>query len=91
MERFQHDNQALHLRYAGVSNSSRRQGIFRALIQQAMKRGVPLTATVKAGNQCRMAALLRRIGFLRWSGDPQTEEHFKWQPMILAVWKPRKV
>jgi ribosomal protein S18 acetylase RimI-like enzyme len=80
MERFQHDNQALHLRYAGISNTCRRQGVFRALIQQVMKRGVPLTATVKAGNQCQMAALLQRVGFQRWRGDPQTEEHFKWQP-----------
>jgi ribosomal protein S18 acetylase RimI-like enzyme len=80
MERFQHDNQALHLRYAGVSNTCRRQGIFRALILPVMKRSVPLTATVKAANQCQMAALLQRVGFQRWSGDPQIEEHFRWQP-----------
>jgi len=80
MERFQNDNQALHLRYAGVSNSYRRQGIFRALIQQVMKRSVPLTATVKGANQCQMAALLQRADFQRWSGDPQIEEHFRWQP-----------
>jgi hypothetical protein len=82
MERFHHDNQALHLRYAGVSNACRRQGIFRALIQQVMKRGVPLTATIKAANQCQMATLLRRFGFQRWSGDPQIEEHFRWQPVM---------
>lgn len=80
MERFQHDNQALHLRYAGVSNTCRRQGIFRALIQQVMKRGVPLTAIVKAANRCQMAALLQRVGFQQWSGDTQIEEHFRWQP-----------
>ena len=80
MERFHHDNRALHLRYAGVSNAYRRRGIFRALIQQVIKRGVPLTATVKAANQCQMAALLQRVGFQRWSGDPQIEEHFRWQP-----------
>jgi ribosomal protein S18 acetylase RimI-like enzyme len=80
MERFQHDNQALHLRYAGVSKACRRQGIFRALIQQVMKRSVPLTATVKAANQCQMATLLQQVGFQRWSGDPQIEEHFRWQP-----------
>jgi ribosomal protein S18 acetylase RimI-like enzyme len=80
MERFHYDNQALHLRYAGVSNTCRRQGIFRALIQQVMKRGVPLTAIVKAANRCQMAALLQRVGFQRWSGDTQIEEHFRWQP-----------
>lgn len=79
MERFQHDNQALHLRYAGVSNICRRQGIFRTLIQQVMKRSVPLTATVKTANQCQMAALLQRFGFQRCAGDPQIEEHFRWQ------------
>jgi hypothetical protein len=45
-----------------------------------MKRSVPLTATVKAANQCQMATLLQRVGFQRWSSDPQIEEHFKWQP-----------
>ena len=80
LERFQHDNHALHLRYAGIANTYRRQGIFRALIQQVINRGVPLTATVKGANKCQMAALLQRVGFQRWSGDPQIEEHFRWQP-----------
>ena len=39
MERFHHDNQALHLRYAGVAKACRRHGIFRALIQQVMNSG----------------------------------------------------
>jgi ribosomal protein S18 acetylase RimI-like enzyme len=80
MERFQRDNDALHLRYAGVVNSYRRQGVFRALVQQVMKRNVPLTATVKAANRSQMAALLKRIGFQKWSGDPQLEEDFRWEP-----------
>jgi len=80
MERFQHDNHALHLCYAGVAKTYRKRGIFHLLIKQVMKRSVPLTATVKAANQCHMAALLQRIGFQRWSGDPQIEEHFRWQP-----------
>jgi len=45
LERFYHDNQALHLRYGGVAKSHRRAGIFRALLQQAMDRRVLLTAT----------------------------------------------
>jgi hypothetical protein len=44
MERFHRDNQALHLRYAAVVKSQRKQGIFRALIQQVMNRKVPMTA-----------------------------------------------
>jgi len=55
MEGFQHDSQALHLRCAGVWNTCRRQGIFRALIQKAMKRGVPPTPTVKAGKSIKLA------------------------------------
>lgn len=80
MERFQHDNHALHLRYAGVAKAYRQRGIFRSLIKQVMKRSVPLTATVNAANQCQMAALMQRVGFQRWSGDPQIEEQFKWRP-----------
>jgi GNAT superfamily N-acetyltransferase len=79
IEQFQHDNHALHLRYVGVTKAYRQQGIFRSLVKQVMKRGVPLTATVKAANLCQMATLLQRFGFQRWSGDPQ-EEHFRWQP-----------
>jgi hypothetical protein len=45
MERFHRDNQALHLRYAAVAKSQRKQGIFRALIHQVMNRKVPMTAT----------------------------------------------
>lgn len=82
MERFQHDNHALHLRYAGVAKAYRQQGIFRSLVKQVMRRSVPLTATVKAANQCQMATLLQRSGFQRWSGDPQIEEHFRWQPVV---------
>ena len=81
IERFQRNNHALHLRYTGVAKAQRRRGIFRALVRQLMKRSVPLTATVKAGNKCQMAVLLQHVGFQKWSGDPQTEEHFKWQPI----------
>ena len=80
MERFQHDNHALHLPYAGVSNSYRQQGIFHALIRQIKDRGAPLTAIVKAGNQHQIAALLQRFGFEMSAEYPQTEVHLKWQP-----------
>jgi ribosomal protein S18 acetylase RimI-like enzyme len=82
MERFQHDNHALHLSYAGVTKAYRQQGIFRSLVNQVMRRSVPLTATVKAANQCQIATLLRRSGFQRWSGDLQIEDHFRWQPVM---------
>ena len=81
MERFHHDNQALHLRYAGVSESCRRQGIFRALVQRVMEQSVPLTATVKASNQCQMAARLTLIGFQtrRTTSD---EQRVIWKPEV---------
>ncbi|MGH6680200.1 MAG: hypothetical protein ACREDL_15025 [Bradyrhizobium sp.] len=82
MERFQHDNHALHLRYAGVVKAYRQRGIFRSLVKQVTRRSVPLTATAKAANQCQMATPLHRSGFQRWSGDPQIEEHFRWQPVV---------
>jgi GNAT superfamily N-acetyltransferase len=80
MERFHRNNCALHLRYAGVGHSYRRQGVFRALVQHVIARNVLLTATVKAANRSQMAALLKRIGFQKWSGDPRLEEDFRWQP-----------
>ena len=80
MERFQRNNHALHLRYAGVAQAHRQRGIFRALVKQLMKRSVPLIATVRAGNKRQMQVLLQHVGFQRWSGDPQIEEHFGWQP-----------
>ena len=81
MERFQRNNHALHLRYAGVANTYRQQGIFRALVQQVMKRSVPLTATVKAANQCQMAARLTQIGFqtCRTTSD---EQQLIWKPEV---------
>jgi hypothetical protein len=38
MERFHRDNRALHLPYAGVTKSQRKQGIFHALLQQVRNR-----------------------------------------------------
>lgn len=81
MERFHRDNQALHLPYAGVTKSRRKQGIFRALLQQVRNRKVPLTATVKAANRSGMAARLMQIGFQKWGDDSHLgEDNFKWQP-----------
>ena len=69
LERFHHDNQALHLRYGGVAKSQRRAGIFLALLQQAMDRRVLLTATVKAANQSGMAERLMFSGFQKLSAE----------------------
>jgi ribosomal protein S18 acetylase RimI-like enzyme len=82
MEHFLYENHALHLRYVGVTKAYRQQGIFRSLVKQVMKRGVPLTATVKATNQCQMAILLEKFGFQHCSGYSEIEDQFKWQPVM---------
>jgi hypothetical protein len=69
LERFLHKNEALSLRYVGVSASVRRQGIFHALMEKVMAREVPLTATVLHGNQCGMADRLSKIGFIKSQPD----------------------
>ncbi len=82
MERFQRNNAALHLAYAGVAKTQRKHGIFRAMLQHVMNRNVPLTATVKFANQSGMAERLKRIGFRRTSVDSSREEYtFIWQPI----------
>ena len=80
LERFHRDNQALHVRYAGVAKSQRKRGVFRALIQLAKSRKAPLTVTVKVDNQSEMAARLTRTGFQKWGVGSHLEENFRWQP-----------
>ena len=79
IERFHHDNKALHLPYGGVTKSLRKQGAFHKLVEKVMSRQVPLTATVKRANPCGMAARLIKIGFTKISGNDQ-EDQFRWQP-----------
>jgi hypothetical protein len=79
MERFHRDNQALHLPYGGVTKSMRQQGAFHRLVEKAMSRQVPLTATVKRANRCGMAVHLLKIGFTKTSRNDQ-EDQFRWQP-----------
>jgi hypothetical protein len=85
MERFLHDNQALHLPYGGVTKTWRNQGTFQNLIEMVMSRHAPLTATVKRENRCKMAPRLIKIGFTKVSCNAQ-EDKFRWQPR-----KPRLV
>jgi hypothetical protein len=79
MERFHHNDQALHLPYGGVAKSMRKQGAFCRLIEMVMSYQVPLTATVKRTNQCGMGARLMKIGFTKITCNDQ-EEQFRWQP-----------
>jgi ribosomal protein S18 acetylase RimI-like enzyme len=62
-ERFQLENGALHLAYAGVTRASRGHGALRALVRDVMDEGAPLTATVKTANASEMLGRLQRFGF----------------------------
>lgn len=84
MERFLKNNQALHLRYAGVTREQRNRGVFSALIRHAMSRKVPLTAIVKAGNRSGMAARLTKIGFHKCRSDSHLGGPFH----LVAVKRP---
>ena len=79
-ERFQLENGALHLAYAGVTRASRGNGALRALVTDVMDEGVPLSANVKTANTSEMLRRLQRLGFgilversdeieLRWSRE----------------------
>jgi predicted N-acetyltransferase YhbS len=79
MERFQHDNQALSLRYIGVGKDWRRRGVFAALMARYTAKGVPLTASVLQGNKSAMVDRLAKIGFAKLGVDSH-ETKLKWQP-----------
>jgi ribosomal protein S18 acetylase RimI-like enzyme len=63
MQRFQLENDALHLSYAGVNKTNRGCGVFRSLMEILIRRGMPLTATVKNANQSQMAKRLEALRF----------------------------
>src|SRR5258706_7127618 len=81
MERFHHSNQALSLRYIGVKKSWRQRGIFAGLMENAMGKGVPLTASVLHNNQSATADRLVKIGFSKVTSDSK-ETQLKWQPKV---------
>jgi len=79
MERFEHDNKALSLRYIGVSTDWRRRGVFAALMARYTAKRVPLTATVLLGNKSAMVDRLANVGFAKLEvGSDETK--LKWQP-----------
>jgi hypothetical protein len=80
LERFLHKNQAISLRYIGVTGLSRRQGIFAALMKKLTAKGVPLTASVLHTNRSDMATRLAKIGFDKIEHDTK-ETKLKWSPV----------
>jgi hypothetical protein len=88
MERFQNNNQALHLRYAAVTSNQRRHGIFRRLLERTKDRNVPLTAIVKFANQSGIAKRLVRLGFENTGVNSQRQEsEFTWYPSQVGKMK----
>ena len=84
LDRFHHDNGALHLTYAGVARAHRGRGVLPRLMRALMAQGVPLTAEVKAKSASDMVQRLTRLGFqvtaqdgaqtqLRWTPDPSVD------------------
>lgn len=78
LERFFHRNEALSLRYVGVSVSRRRQGIFRILMENLMAKKVPLTAEVLHGNLSGMVDRLSKIGFTKSETDTKVVK-LRWE------------
>jgi hypothetical protein len=79
-ERAIHRNNALSLRYAGVSKSSRQCGVFAVLMENLMSgKSAPINTSVLHANQCAMADLLNKIGFDKVEADAK-ETRFRWLP-----------
>jgi ribosomal protein S18 acetylase RimI-like enzyme len=78
-----HEQQAISLRYIGVSKNSRGRGIFYALMEKLKANGVRLTASVLHGNQSGMVDHLVKIGFTKVGADDK-ETKFRWAPVVEA-------
>ena len=73
------EHEVLELHHGGVVKSHRHRGIFRTLVEQALARMVPVTATVSPANTSGAAAVLQRLGF-HLVGSPGGEQRFRWDP-----------
>jgi hypothetical protein len=79
LERFLRKNKALSLRYIGVKGDCRQRGIFAALMEKLMAKGVPLTASVLHSNHSAMEDRLVKIGYTKVESDAK-ETRFRWDP-----------
>jgi ribosomal protein S18 acetylase RimI-like enzyme len=77
LERFQLENEALSVRYIGVSKASRGQGISGALMEKLKGKGAPITASVLHTNKSDMANRLSAIGFTNKGADAK-EARLRW-------------
>jgi N-acetylglutamate synthase-like GNAT family acetyltransferase len=76
-----HENQAISLRYVGVSGEARRRGIFATLMEKLKSNGVPLTASVLHNNRSGMADRFVKIGFTKVASDAK-ETKMRWAPVV---------
>lgn len=65
LERLYRRNGAVSLDYIGVAKSARQSGIFAGLMATYLTKGVPLIATVLAGNKGGMLRRLTKLGFAK--------------------------
>jgi Acetyltransferase (GNAT) family len=75
-----HENNAISLRYIGVSKGSRQLGIFAALIEKVMGKGVPLTASVLHTNCSDMTNRLMKVEFTKVESSDTKETKLRWTP-----------
>jgi len=77
------EHEVLDLRYGGVAETHRNQGIFTNLVTRVLDRMLPVTASVSPANDSGAVRLLKRLGFRRTSptgGEP----HLRWEPGAAA-------
>jgi GNAT superfamily N-acetyltransferase len=73
------EHETLELRYGGVVQNHRHQGIFTGLTERVLGRMVPVTATISPANQAGAAGLLEGLGF-HSVASPGGEQRFRWDP-----------
>jgi GNAT superfamily N-acetyltransferase len=77
------EHEVLELRYGGVAETHRNQGIFTNLVTRVLDRMLPVTASISPANRSDAARLLEHLGFHR-SSSPGGEQHFRWEPGATA-------
>jgi hypothetical protein len=83
-ERALNKNNALSLRYVGVSKNSRQRGIFAALMENlTVGKSAPLNASVLHENKSAMADRLVKIGFEKVADDDKKAD-YRWSPAVKA-------
>jgi N-acetylglutamate synthase-like GNAT family acetyltransferase len=84
-ERALNKNNALSLRYVGVSKNSRQRGIFATLMENLMVgKNAPLNASVLHANKSAMADRLIKIGYEKVGADDKKAD-YRWSPVPPAV------